>query len=62
MDTAKKDAQSVKERSGMAIEAEMQEKGWPKDMELFLGVVTYPDDAKDEVELINKISQGFLGG
>jgi hypothetical protein len=24
-----------------------------------LGVVTYPDDAKDEVELINKISQGF---
>jgi PAS domain S-box-containing protein len=62
MDTAKKDAQSVKERIGLAIEAEMQEKRWPKNIEFFLGVVTYPDDAKDEVELINKISQGFLGG
>jgi nitrogen-specific signal transduction histidine kinase len=62
MDTAKKDAQSVKERIGLAIEAEMQEKRWPKNIEFFLGVVTYPDDAKDEVELINEISQGFLGG
>jgi len=59
MDTAKQDALSVKERIRQAIEAEMQEKRWPKDIELFLGVVTYPDDAKDEVELINKISQGF---
>ena len=62
MDTAKKDALSVKERIRQAIEAEMQEKRWPKDIELFLGVITYPDDAKDEVELINKISQGFFGG
>jgi PAS domain S-box-containing protein/diguanylate cyclase (GGDEF)-like protein len=59
MDTAKKDALSVKERIRQAIEAEMQEKRWPKDIELFFGVVTYPDDAKDEAELINKISQGF---
>jgi PAS domain S-box-containing protein/diguanylate cyclase (GGDEF)-like protein len=59
MDTAKKDALSVKERIRQAIEAEMQEKRWPKDIELFLGVVTYPDDVKDEAELINKISQGF---
>jgi diguanylate cyclase (GGDEF)-like protein len=59
MDTAKKDAQSVKERIRQAIAAEMQEKRWPKDIELFLGIVTYPDDVKDEVELINKISQGF---
>jgi PAS domain S-box-containing protein len=59
MDTAKKDAQTIKERIGQAIEAEMQEQRWPKAIELSLGVVTYPDDAKDEVELINKISQGF---
>lgn len=59
MDTTKKDAQSVKERIGQAIEAETHEKRWPKDIEIFLGVVTYPDDAKDEAELINKISKGF---
>jgi diguanylate cyclase (GGDEF)-like protein len=59
MDTAKKDAQSVKERIRQAIEAEMQEKRWPKDIELSLDIVTYPDDAKDEAELINKISQGL---
>ena len=59
MDTAKKNAQAVKERIGQAIEAEMRKKRWPKDIEFFLGVVTYPDDAQDEAELINKISQGF---
>jgi diguanylate cyclase (GGDEF)-like protein len=59
LDTAKKDAQAVKERIRKAIEAERHEKRWPKDIEIFLGVVTYPDDVKDEVELINKILKGF---
>lgn len=57
MDTEKKDALFVKERIGQAIKAEMKEKGWPKDIELFLDIVTYPEDAPDEVGLINKISK-----
>ena len=59
MDTAKKDAVSVKERIGQEIKVAVQEKAWPKDIELFLDVVTFPDDAKDAVEMINKISKGL---
>jgi PAS domain S-box-containing protein/diguanylate cyclase (GGDEF)-like protein len=59
MDTAKKDALSVKERIRQEIEIEIKEKGWPKDIGLFLDVVTFPDDAMDEMELINKLSQGL---
>ncbi len=59
MDTAKKDALSVKERIGQEIKVAMQEKAWPKDIELFLDVVTFPNDAKDAVEMINKISKGL---
>jgi PAS domain S-box-containing protein/diguanylate cyclase (GGDEF)-like protein len=59
MDTAKNDALSVKERILQEIEIEMQEKGWPKDIDLFLDIVTFPDDAADEKELITKIAQGF---
>jgi len=61
MDTAKQDALFVKERIRQAIEAEMQEKEWPKDIEFFLDIVTYPDDALDEVALINKISKKLWG-
>ena len=59
MDTAKDDAFSVKERIRQAIAAAIQEKEWPKDTELSLDVVTYPDDAATDVALINKISQGL---
>ena len=59
MDTAKKDALSVKERIKQEVEAEMHEQEWPKDIELFLDVVTFPDDATDEMELINKIVKGL---
>ena len=59
MDTAKKDAFSVKERIRQVIADEIQEQEWPKDTELFLDVVTYPDDAGTEEELINKISKGL---
>ncbi len=59
MDTARRNALSIKERIGQAIEAEIREKGWPKDIELILDVVTYPDDATNEVDMINKISKGF---
>jgi len=61
MDTAKHDALFVKERIKEAIEDEMQEKKWPKDIELFLDIVTYPDDAPDEVGLVNKISKKLWG-
>jgi PAS domain S-box-containing protein len=57
MDTAKQDALFVKERIRQTIEDEMQEKRWPQDIELFLDIVTYPDDASDEAGLINKISK-----
>jgi diguanylate cyclase (GGDEF)-like protein/PAS domain S-box-containing protein len=59
MDTAKHDALSVRARIRQEVETEMHEKGWPKDIELFLDVVTFPDDAADETELINKIAKGF---
>jgi GGDEF domain-containing protein len=59
MDTAKQDALAVKERMRQEVETEMHEKGWPKDIELFLEVITFPDDAADETELINKIGKGF---
>jgi len=59
MDTAKKDAVSVKERIRQEIKAAMQEKGWPKAIELFLDVVTFPDDAADQTEVIKKISKGL---
>jgi len=59
MDTAKHDALSVRARIRQEVETEMHEKGWPKDIELFLDVVTFPDDAADETELINKIAQDF---
>jgi len=59
MDTAKKDAEFVKERMRQEIEAEMQVKGWPRDIELFLDIVTYPDDAVDEKDLINKVAKGL---
>lgn len=62
MDTAKKDAQSVKERIRQEIEVEMQKKRWPKDIEIFLDIVTFPDDAADERVLINKISKGLWRG
>jgi PAS domain S-box-containing protein len=61
MDTAKHDALFVKERIKQAISDEMQEKKWPKDIELFLDIVTYPDDASDEVGLIKKISKKLWG-
>jgi PAS domain S-box-containing protein len=59
MDTSKKDALSVKERIRLEIEAKMQKKGWPKDIELLLDVITFPDDAANEPELINKIAKGL---
>jgi len=59
MDTAKKDAEFVKERIRQEIEAEMQIKGWPRDIELFLDIVTYPNDAVDEKDLINKVAMGL---
>ena len=37
----------------------MQKQGWPKDIELLLDVVTFPDDAANEPALINKIAKGF---
>ncbi|OGP85276.1 MAG: hypothetical protein A2Z08_02160 [Deltaproteobacteria bacterium RBG_16_54_11] len=61
MDTPKQDALFVKKRIRQAIEHEMYEKIWPKDIELFLDIVTYPDDALDGVALINKISEKFWG-
>ena len=62
MDTAKKDAQLVKERIWQEIEIEMKKKRWPKDIEIFLDIVTFPDDAADEGALINKISKGLWRG
>lgn len=59
MDTAKEDALSVRERIRQAIEHEIREKGWPRDIELSLDVVTYPDDATSEEELISKLSKGL---
>jgi signal transduction histidine kinase len=59
MDTSKKDALSVKERIRQEIEAEMQKKGWPKDIKLLLDVITFPDDAANKPALINKIVKGF---
>ena len=59
MDTSKKDALFVKERIRQEVETEMHEKRWPKDIELFLDIVTFPDDATDEMELINKITKEF---
>ena len=59
MDTAKKDALSVQERIRQELEAEMQKKEWPKDIEPFLDIVTFPDDAADERELVNKIVKGM---
>jgi hypothetical protein len=37
----------------------MQKKGWPKEIELLLDVITFPDDATNEPALINKIAEGF---
>jgi PAS domain S-box-containing protein len=59
MDTSRKDALSVKERIRQEIEAEMQKKGWPKEIKLLLDVITFPDDAVNEPALINKIVKGF---
>jgi signal transduction histidine kinase/GGDEF domain-containing protein len=59
MDTAKKDAVFVKERMRQEIEAEMNRRGWPRSIELFLDIVTYPDDAMDEKELVDKIAKGL---
>jgi len=59
MDTAKKDALFVKERMRQEIENEMHGKGWPGEIEFFLDIVTYPDDAMDEKDLVNKITKGF---
>lgn len=59
MDTAKNDAVLVKERMRQEIENEMRIKGWPREIELFLDIVTYPDDAMDEKDLVNKILKGF---
>jgi diguanylate cyclase (GGDEF)-like protein/PAS domain S-box-containing protein len=59
MDTSKNDALFVRKRIRQEIETEMHEKGWPKDIELFLDVVTFPEDAANEMELINKIAKGL---
>jgi PAS domain S-box-containing protein len=59
MDTSKQDALAVRERIRQEVAIEMHEKGWPKDIELFLDVVTFPDDAADEAELINNIAKGL---
>ena len=59
MDTARGDAFAVKERIRQAIVNEIQEQGWPTDTELSLDIVTYPDDAATEKELINIISKGL---
>jgi PAS domain S-box-containing protein len=62
MDTSKQDALAVKERIRQEVAIEMHEKGWPKDIDLFLDVVTFPDDAADETELINTIAKGLWEG
>ena len=57
MDTPKKHTLAFKERIKKAIDTEAKKREWLKAISILFYELTYPDDAKNEVELIDKIEK-----